>query len=66
MEILYREGELEEVSGAGEQEEGVCLTERQSIPDDGGQLGDGEIPGHQVLHLVNNRQGPLLSQQREL
>ena len=39
MEILYREGELEEVPGAGEQEEGVSLTERQSIPDDGGQLG---------------------------
>ena len=60
VDCLDRHGELEHLARAGEEEQRLGLTERQSVAHDGGQLGDGEFLGHQVLHFVYTGQCLLL------
>ena len=67
--VIVHVGGVELLDGAGhgdhhapgaEQEEGLRLVEGQPVPDDGGQLGQGQLPGYQVLHFVNAGQRSLL------
>ena len=60
MELGHGGGHGDHSAPGGEQEQGGGGGERESVPDDGGQLAHGELLRHQVLHLVNTGQRFLL------
>ena len=60
VELGHGSGHGDHGTPGGEQEQGGGGGERESVPDDGGQLAHGELLRHKVLHLVNTWQRLLL------
>ena len=60
MGLLHGHGELEHLARAREEEQRLGLRERQSVADDGSQLGDCQLLRHQILHFVYSGQSLLL------